>query len=176
MNSKTDNFIKKINNDNDNDKQNENKYKYNYKTELCKYFNNGKCNKGDKCLHAHGEDELRCKFYSQGNCRKGDECKFIHEKREEKCSGVEESELKINDEIIDWAEIMNNDENIIYQNNYKNDNFNDVNELINNINTLNIIIKENKQTLEKEVPYYILEKVNADIISNIELIQKVLKI
>ena len=31
----------------------------NYKTELCRFYSRGKCNFGNDCIYAHGENELR---------------------------------------------------------------------------------------------------------------------
>lgn len=51
-----------------------------YKTKLCTYFNKyRKCNNGDKCNYAHGEEELRCLFNEK--CI-NETCKRIHTKRD----------------------------------------------------------------------------------------------
>lgn len=50
-----------------------------YKTQMCKYFLEGKCNKGEKCNFAHGEQELKkipCKFGFK--CR-NESCTFFHD-------------------------------------------------------------------------------------------------
>lgn len=59
------------------------------KTELCVFFNRGRCSKGGRCEFAHGEDELKahpdlsktsiCKAWTQGICKlSADECAFAH--------------------------------------------------------------------------------------------------
>eukprot|EP00918_Siedleckia_nematoides_P095280 GHVU01209204.1.p1 GENE.GHVU01209204.1~~GHVU01209204.1.p1 ORF type:complete len:241 (+),score=42.04 GHVU01209204.1:295-1017(+) len=60
-----------------------------YKTELCRYFKQGRCKKGAACAHAHSVDELRpmpdltktmmCEFNRGGKCpHPGDQCRFAH--------------------------------------------------------------------------------------------------
>eukprot|EP00397_Hematodinium_sp_SG-2012_P048202 GEMP01055133.1.p1 GENE.GEMP01055133.1~~GEMP01055133.1.p1 ORF type:complete len:273 (+),score=40.72 GEMP01055133.1:174-992(+) len=59
-----------------------------YKTTLCEYFVYGTCAKGDRCGHAHGEEELTerpnlkgtslCKNFNNGTCAKGYSCEFAH--------------------------------------------------------------------------------------------------
>jgi hypothetical protein len=49
-------------------KEEENKDK---KQILCKYFQKGYCNKGDKCLYNHSKNNTPCKFFHlYGNCTK----------------------------------------------------------------------------------------------------------
>ena len=64
----------------------------NYKTELCKNWEKGSCEFGDRCAFAHGREELRqpslksdkyktrkCKqFHKLGYCMYGVRCQFIH--------------------------------------------------------------------------------------------------
>ena len=65
-----------------------------YKTELCKYYeNNVYCKYGDKCVYAHGKENLRSKitntityrtkkfvkFYEQGYCPYRNRCQFAHQ-------------------------------------------------------------------------------------------------
>ena len=59
------------------------------KTQWCKYFNDqGRCDRGERCLFAHGEEELgswvvihdkktMCHFWATG-CRNGNGCDFFH--------------------------------------------------------------------------------------------------
>ncbi|CAG9319204.1 unnamed protein product [Blepharisma stoltei] len=63
-----------------------------YKTEMCRNWENGKCEFGDSCAFAHGIHELRekttlpnnyrtkkCKqFYELGYCLYGTRCQFKH--------------------------------------------------------------------------------------------------
>jgi len=66
-----------------------------YKTELCKsYSESGKCKYHNKCMFAHGKEELfkrktcynykqkKCEsFYRQGYCPYGMRCNFVHDNR-----------------------------------------------------------------------------------------------
>ena len=67
-------------------------FKLKYKTEICKGWEKGFCEFGDKCAFAHGTDELRdknpnvcnyktkkCKqFFELGVCMYGSRCQFLH--------------------------------------------------------------------------------------------------
>ena len=67
-------------------------FKVKFKTELCKKWEQGKCEYGEKCAFAHGEDELRAKvhlstnyktkkckqFHEKGYCMYGRRCQFLH--------------------------------------------------------------------------------------------------
>jgi len=55
----------------------------------CKFFLNGTCKFGDKCLYSHGNtrnansgqlsrDAVSCQFYAKGFCADGNQCKFVH--------------------------------------------------------------------------------------------------
>ncbi|XP_008838580.1 zinc finger CCCH domain-containing protein 8 [Nannospalax galili] len=47
------------------------------KKELCKYYVQGYCTKGENCLYLH--NEYPCKFYHTGTkCYQGDNCNFSH--------------------------------------------------------------------------------------------------
>merc|ERR1712072_318106 len=60
------------------------------KRTICKFWLEGKCDRGDKCSFAHGETEIgkkiteesrqqvTCRFWLQGKCKKGDGCKWAH--------------------------------------------------------------------------------------------------
>lgn len=46
------------------------------KRDLCKYFLNGNCVKGDKCTFSHVSKDFPCKyFHSRGFCENNDNCK-----------------------------------------------------------------------------------------------------
>ncbi|XP_038608427.1 zinc finger CCCH domain-containing protein 8 isoform X3 [Tachyglossus aculeatus] len=50
--------------------------------QICKYFLDGRCIKGEQCRFEHeGELEKRkeiCKFYIQGYCNRGENCRYMH--------------------------------------------------------------------------------------------------
>ncbi|XP_074983412.1 zinc finger CCCH domain-containing protein 6 isoform X4 [Caretta caretta] len=47
------------------------------KKEICKFYIQGYCTKGDNCIYLH--NEFPCKFYHTGaKCYQGDKCKFSH--------------------------------------------------------------------------------------------------
>ena len=69
-------------------------FKKKYKTELCKYYEiNGYCKFGEKCVYAHGKENLRLKvtntsayrtkkcnhFFENGYCPYGNRCQFAHQ-------------------------------------------------------------------------------------------------
>lgn len=48
------------------------------KKEVCKFYIQGYCSKGDRCIYMH--HEFPCKFYHTGTkCYQGDNCKFSHD-------------------------------------------------------------------------------------------------
>ncbi|XP_068109379.1 zinc finger CCCH domain-containing protein 6 [Hyperolius riggenbachi] len=48
------------------------------KKEICKFYIQGYCTRGDNCIYMH--NEFPCKFYHTGSkCYQGDNCKFSHE-------------------------------------------------------------------------------------------------
>ena len=64
--------------------------KQKYKTELCRNWDQGFCEFGDRCAFAHGTQELRAKpagekqplckqFCEYGYCISGTRCQFSHE-------------------------------------------------------------------------------------------------
>ena len=65
-------------------------YKLKFKTEMCRNWKTGTCEYGEKCVFAHGTDELRvisssnyktkkCKqFHEKGYCQYGNRCQFRH--------------------------------------------------------------------------------------------------
>ena len=55
-----------------------------HKKELCKFFLSGKCAKGDKCLYSHDLSEIPCKFFhGLGFCENFQNCQFSHERLNE---------------------------------------------------------------------------------------------
>ena len=55
-----------------------------HKKELCKFFLSGKCLKGEKCLYSHDLKEIPCKFYhGLGFCENFQNCQFSHERLDE---------------------------------------------------------------------------------------------
>lgn len=74
------------------DQKNKNKSALLYKTEMCRaWVDTGKCCYFNKCLFAHGENDLRsipniktkpCLFIeNMGFCMYGDTCRFIHDEK-----------------------------------------------------------------------------------------------
>ncbi len=74
--------------------------KLKYRTELCKFYEiNGQCKFGDKCIFAHGKENLREKvltksgykkracinFFEHGFCMYGNRCQFSHEIKATHC-------------------------------------------------------------------------------------------
>jgi len=55
---------------------------------MCDLFQKGMCSKGEMCMFAHGEHELRstpdlfktslCFNYNQGKCMLGEMCRYAH--------------------------------------------------------------------------------------------------
>lgn len=78
-----------------------------YKTEMCRNWENGKCEFGGTCAFAHGPDELRertllptnyrtkkCKqFYELGYCLYGTRCQFKHRNFSPPAVTIKESRL-----------------------------------------------------------------------------------
>ena len=60
-----------------------------HKKELCKFYLSGKCAKGSKCLYSHDLSEIPCKFYhGQGFCENSPNCPFSHERLDQE--GIKE--------------------------------------------------------------------------------------
>ena len=60
-----------------------------HKKELCKFYLSGKCTKGAKCLYSHDLSEIPCKFYhGLGFCDNLQNCPFSHERLDQE--GVKE--------------------------------------------------------------------------------------
>jgi hypothetical protein len=52
------------------------------KTEVCRYYNSGRCSKGEECTYIHqGEILLKkelCRHFKKGSCLKGKFCPYSH--------------------------------------------------------------------------------------------------
>ena len=60
-----------------------------HKKELCKFFLSGKCAKGSKCLYSHDLSEIPCKYYhGLGFCENFQNCPFSHERLDQE--GIKE--------------------------------------------------------------------------------------
>ena len=60
-----------------------------HKKELCKFFLSGKCAKGLKCLYSHDLSEIPCKyFHGLGFCENFQNCPFSHERLDQE--GIKE--------------------------------------------------------------------------------------
>jgi uncharacterized Fe-S cluster protein YjdI len=80
-----------------------------YKTEICKNWESGYCEFGEKCVFAHGAEEIRgksfyktkkCKyFFENGYCMFGNKCIFKHlENSSSSPEGVDnQNTMKISD-------------------------------------------------------------------------------
>ena len=69
-----------------------------HKKELCKFFLSGKCLKGDKCLYSHDLSEIPCKFYhGLGFCENFQNCPFSHERLD--MEGIKEF-IKANEDFL----------------------------------------------------------------------------
>ncbi|CAJ1456230.1 unnamed protein product, partial [Effrenium voratum] len=67
-----------------------------FKTQICKFYLEGTCFKGDECSYAHGEDQLQagpatgessfktkiCVYHLQGKCFRGEACSYAHSEEE----------------------------------------------------------------------------------------------
>lgn len=99
---------------------------------LCKYFIQGKCNKGESCPYLHSKVEkpkemaqIECPMYNIGFCKNGPLCQFLHIKKEKY------TEEKLNEKSTTSTTPINEEENIsmnIEANDDKNNNNNKVKE------------------------------------------------
>ena len=79
-----------------------NKIAVRYKTEICKNWNAGFCEFGDKCVFAHGSEEIRGKtfyktkkcrqFFENGYCMFGNKCIFLHVETHSNASGTQDAQ------------------------------------------------------------------------------------
>jgi len=66
---------------------------YNFKSvkskQVCQFYINGACKKGDKCPYSHDAEQIHkkelCKFYLSGKCAKGEKCLYSHDLSEIPC-------------------------------------------------------------------------------------------
>ena len=69
-----------------------------HKKELCKFYLSGKCAKGENCLYSHDLSEIPCKFFhGLGFCENFQNCPFSHERLDEE--GIKEF-IKINEDFL----------------------------------------------------------------------------
>uniref|UniRef100_A0A8C5QKX2 Zinc finger CCCH-type containing 6 n=1 Tax=Leptobrachium leishanense TaxID=445787 RepID=A0A8C5QKX2_9ANUR len=67
------------------------------KKEICKFYILGYCTKGENCLYMH--NEFPCKFYHTGaKCYQGDNCKFSHEQLTDDMRELLNKHLKLEEE------------------------------------------------------------------------------
>ena len=80
-----------------------------YKTEICRSWDQGFCEYGDKCIFAHGYKEIRnspslinyktkkCKqFHEIGYCQYGNRCQFLHKSSSEESNIIHQEKPKDN--------------------------------------------------------------------------------
>ena len=69
-----------------------------HQKELCKFFLSGKCTKGEKCLYSHDLSEIPCKYYhGLGFCENFQNCPFSHERLDE--GGIKEF-IRANEDFL----------------------------------------------------------------------------
>ncbi|XP_036040556.1 zinc finger CCCH domain-containing protein 6 [Onychomys torridus] len=69
------------------------------KKEICKYYLQGYCTKGENCIYMHGE--FPCKFYHSGaKCYQGDNCKFSHDDLTKETKKLLDKVLNADEELI----------------------------------------------------------------------------
>ena len=70
-------------------KKNNNSFKSVKSKQVCQFYINGACKKGEKCPYSHDAEQIHkkelCKFFLSGKCLKGDKCLYSHELREIPC-------------------------------------------------------------------------------------------
>ncbi|XP_055984826.1 zinc finger CCCH domain-containing protein 6 isoform X1 [Sorex fumeus] len=72
------------------------------KKEICKFYLQGYCTKGENCIYMH--NEFPCKFYHTGaKCYQGDKCKFSHD-------DLTKETKKLLDKVLNTDEEANEDE------------------------------------------------------------------
>ena len=71
-----------VNNSNNNNNRKRSK-------QICQFYINGACNKGDKCKYSHECEQIHkkelCKFYLSNTCSKGDKCLYSHNLKDYPC-------------------------------------------------------------------------------------------
>lgn len=69
------------------------------KKEICKYYLQGYCTKGENCIYMHSE--FPCKFYHSGaKCYQGDNCKFSHDDLTKETKKLLDKVLNADEELI----------------------------------------------------------------------------
>ena len=105
-------------------------FKRKYKTELCKYYEiNGYCKFGEKCVYAHGKENLRLKvtntssyrtkkcnqFFEKGYCPYGSRCQFAHQLTSNIINNPFDKKMKYTKilEMLSKIEYIENIQNIV---------------------------------------------------------------
>ena len=90
---------------------------------ICKYFMQGKCNRGNNCPYLHSQlekskpnPEIECPMYNIGYCKNGPFCHYLHIQKEKY---IEEGE-DISSTIINENQNNNDNKEIILDSNEKN--------------------------------------------------------
>lgn len=80
---------KNITNGNVNSSNNNNNNSHKRSKQICQFYINGACNKGDKCKYSHECEQIHkkelCKFYLSNTCTKGDKCLYSHNLKDYPC-------------------------------------------------------------------------------------------
>ena len=70
-------------------KEKNNNFKSVKSKQICQFYINGACKKGDKCPYSHDAEQIHkkelCKFYLSGKCAKGEKCLYSHDLSEIPC-------------------------------------------------------------------------------------------
>lgn len=73
------------------------------KKEVCKYYLQGYCTKGENCIYMHSE--FPCKFYHSGaKCYQGDKCKFSHDDLTKETRKLLDKVLNADEELVNEDE------------------------------------------------------------------------
>ncbi|XP_052039545.1 zinc finger CCCH domain-containing protein 6 isoform X3 [Apodemus sylvaticus] len=73
------------------------------KKEVCKYYLQGYCTKGENCIYMHSE--FPCKFYHSGaKCYQGDKCKFSHDDLTKETKKLLDKVLNAEEELVNEDE------------------------------------------------------------------------
>ncbi|MBZ3885395.1 Zinc finger CCCH domain-containing protein 6 [Sciurus carolinensis] len=71
--------------------------------EICKFYLQGYCTKGENCIYMH--NEFPCKFYHSGaKCYQGDNCKFSHDDLTKETKKLLDKVLNMDEELINEDE------------------------------------------------------------------------
>ena len=59
------------------------------KKQVCQYWVNGACHKGDECTYSHDAPQVKknelCKYFLTGNCFKDKQCLYSHDTKNFPC-------------------------------------------------------------------------------------------